>query len=190
VKKIIASIFITLTLWAQNVKISGYVINPDENPVKDAVIEIKGESTHLKTISDIVGFFNFKVKPGIFKISAKHIAYEPFEKEIKVHTDTLLFISLEPRTFKFGEVTVTATRYETNSFDVPNFVEIAKSEDIEKVKTLSFSDILKKLNIGLYPRLWWNASPVENDITSWNWLGTQRFPFKRDANIKLSKWGR
>jgi vitamin B12 transporter len=145
VKKIIASIFITLTLWAQNVKISGYVINSDKNAIKDAVIEIKGESTHLKTISDTIGFFNFKVKPGIFKISAKHIAYKPFEKEIKVHTDTLLFIWLEPRTFKFGEVTVTATRYETNSFDVPNFVEIAKSEDIEKVKTLSFSDILKNL---------------------------------------------
>ncbi len=144
-KKIVASIFISLSVWAQNIKINGYVITHDKKPVKDVVIEIRGENTHLKTISDDAGFFNFKVKPGIFKISAKHIAYEPFEKEIKVYTDTLLFISLELRIFKFGEVTVTATRYETNSFDVSNFVEIVKNEDIEKVKPLSFSDVLKNL---------------------------------------------
>lgn len=140
-------IFILLLLsakiFAQEIILKGYVIDEEKNPIKNALVELTQEDLKVRKISDSIGFFNFKVKSGKVKISVKHLSFKQFDKEFNIHSDTLIFIRLSTRIIKFSEITITATRYQANTSEVSNFVEVIDSETIEKTSPTSFSDILK-----------------------------------------------
>ncbi|CUT04962.1 TonB-dependent receptor, partial [Candidatus Kryptobacter tengchongensis] len=140
-------IFILLLLsakiFAQEIILKGYIVDEGKNPVKNAIVElIQGDLKNSK-ISDSLGFFNFKIKSGKVKISVKHLSFKQFDKELNVYSDTLIFIQLSTWFIKFNEITVTATRYQANTAEISNFVEVINSKTIEKTSPISFSDVLK-----------------------------------------------
>ncbi|CUT04948.1 TonB-dependent receptor plug domain-containing protein [Candidatus Kryptobacter tengchongensis] len=140
-------IFILLLLsakiFAQEIILKGYIVDEGKNPVKNAIVElIQGDLKNSK-ISDSLGFFNFKIKSGKVKISVKHLSFKQFDKELNVHSDTLIFIQLSTWFIKFNEITVTATRYQANTAEISNFIEVINSKTIEKTSPISFSDVLK-----------------------------------------------
>ncbi len=134
---------LALEVSAQNLILKGYIIDDERNRVKNATVELVQGNTAKRTISDTSGYFYFIVKPGNVKITIEHIAYKRFQNEFEISTDTLIFIQLQNRIIKFGEVTVTATRYQANTADLSNFVEIINSKEIKKISPNSFADVLR-----------------------------------------------
>ncbi len=134
---------LVIKISAQDLALKGYVIDGEQNRVKNAIVELVQENTTKRAISDTSGYFYFIVKPGIVKITVEHIAYKRFQKEFEISTDTLILIQLHNRIIKFGEITVTATRYQSNTAELSNFVEIINPEEIEKISPSSFADVLR-----------------------------------------------
>ncbi|MFN3135868.1 MAG: TonB-dependent receptor plug domain-containing protein, partial [Candidatus Kryptonium sp.] len=142
--KIILILFLFLSrIFAQEVTLKGYVVDEEYNPVKNSVIELIQSNSIKTTVSDSLGFFRFKIAPGEVKIISKHLGYNRSETTLKVFSDTSIFIRLSSRVIKFNEVTVTATRYQANTAEISNFVEIVNIETIKKTPSITLTDILK-----------------------------------------------
>ncbi len=87
-----AGIFLSLTTFSQSSKISGTVINPDENlPVKNAVIALltpKDSILYKFTRTDVAGKFVLKdVKPGKYIVMTTHPYFADLLDNVDINND-------------------------------------------------------------------------------------------------------
>ncbi len=165
--------------------VKGYVIDIEGNRVKEAFIELTCGNITARTISDTSGFFTFIVKPGIVKIKVSHIAYKFFEKEFKIFSDTLILIQLHNRVINLDEITITATRYQKNTIEVSNFVEVINEGRIERGASISFGDILKD-GTSLYIRDY-GGNPAQLKTLSLRGTGSEHVVFLLNG-IRISSY--
>lgn len=131
-------------LFGQELTLTGYVFDENKNPVVNANIELTQENYRSGAITDSLGVFMLKVKPGKVKISIKHLSFKELDKSFYVYADTSIFFQLTSRVIKFDEITISATRYQSNISKISNFVEIIDSETFNRTSYTSIADILKK----------------------------------------------
>lgn len=136
-------ILLCVKSFAQEVNLKGLIISDEGESVKIAVVELTQNGVSQIKISDSLGYFNFKIKPGRTRLKIKHLSFNEFVGDFYVYSDTFIVIYLFPKPVNFDEVVVTATRYEANAVEISNFVEIINSKTIDRTHPISFSDVLK-----------------------------------------------
>src|SRR5450631_1124021 len=109
---LIAGIFLSITLFAQSVKISGSVDDPNESkPVKNAVIALltpKDSILYKFTRTDAAGNFTLKdIKPGKYILMTTHPYFADLLDDIEIKNDIELpLISLISKSKLLQEVIV------------------------------------------------------------------------------------
>ena len=157
----ILSLIITNTLSAQQIKISGKVVDKtNASPIEFAnVTLLQTDSTFVKGVnSDINGLFDITNPTGDYMVSVSYMGYET--SYVPVHHPTadsnLGNILLEPSSVALNTVVVTAQ----SVIDKADRKLIFPSESQVKTSTNGF-DLLQKLQL---PRI--NINLVDNLITT------------------------
>ncbi|MDW8109553.1 MAG: TonB-dependent receptor [Candidatus Kryptonium sp.] len=131
-------------LLGQELTLTGYVFDENKNPIVNASIELTQGNFRSGAITDSLGVFRLKVKPGKVKISVKHLSFKELDEILYVYADTSIFLEMTNRVIKFDEITISATRYQSNISKVSNFVEIIDGETFQITSYTSIADILKR----------------------------------------------
>ncbi|MCD8318111.1 MAG: TonB-dependent receptor [Paraprevotella sp.] len=102
--------------WAQNkVKLSGRVIDDEQNPVLFAVVRVEGQAAG--TTTDLQGRYQLEFSTAdTVTISFSMIGYVTKEKKLfKPHGDLRLNVTMQTQSIDMGEVTVKEVRRQMNS---------------------------------------------------------------------------
>lgn len=157
----ILSLIIITTLSAQQIKISGKVVDKtNASPIEYAnVTLLQTDSTFVKGVnSDVNGLFDLTNATGDYLVTISYMGYET--SYVPVHNPTtdsnLGNILLEPSSVALNTVVVTAQ----SVIDKADRKLIFPSESQVKTSTNGF-DLLQKLQL---PRI--NINPVDNVITT------------------------
>ena len=150
--------FISVQVYAQNIKISGTVISGSDNyPIIGANILIKG--TTIGTITDVDGNFSFEAPKGSTLI-VSYIGYQ--SQEMQVSGNAPLKIILSEDTEKLDEVVVIGYGSQKKSDMTGGIVAVGN----EKLQMVSTNNLMDKL-AGQVPGLnitMEKASPSEDQV--------------------------
>jgi Carboxypeptidase regulatory-like domain len=149
VKKLItlaAVIFLSLSLFAQSLKISGLVIDPNEsNPVKNAVIALltpKDSIVYKFTRTDAAGKFILKdIKPGNYILMTTHPFFADLLDNIEIKNDTALpQLNLISKTKLLQEVII-----KSGSFSIKGDTSVYTADSFKVGANANVEELLKKL---------------------------------------------
>lgn len=150
--------FISVQVYAQNIKISGTVISGSDNyPIIGANILVKG--TTIGTITDVDGNFSFEAPKGSTLI-VSYIGYQ--SQEMQVSGNAPLKIILSEDTEKLDEVVVIGYGSQKKSDMTGGIVAVGN----EKLQMVSTNNLMDKL-AGQVPGLnitMEKASPSEDQV--------------------------
>lgn len=150
--------FISVQVYAQNIKISGTVISGSDNyPIIGANILVKG--TTIGTITDVDGNFSFEAPKGSTLI-VSYIGYQ--SQEMQVSGNAPLKIILSEDTEKLDEVVVIGYGSQKKSDMTGGIVAVGN----EKLQMVSTNNLIDKL-AGQVPGLnitMEKASPSEDQV--------------------------
>ena len=150
--------FISVQVYAQNIKISGTVISGSDNyPIIGANILVKG--TTIGTITDVDGNFSFEAPKGSTLI-VSYIGYK--SQELQVSGNAPLKIILSEDTEKLDEVVVIGYGSQKKSDMTGGIVAVGN----EKLQMVSTNNLMDKL-AGQVPGLnitMEKASPSEDQV--------------------------
>ncbi len=109
-KKLMLLLFFAgVKLWAQEVTVSGTIIDQiDQTPIAGAVVQIKENQD--QTITDIRGHFQFKVLPRKYTLNVMAQGYQSRNEVIIAQRDTFIKIALQPKTEHLEEVIISAVK--------------------------------------------------------------------------------
>jgi hypothetical protein len=109
---IIAIIFATSNIHAQNHKLQGSLINEKSEPVEGAIVLLHSSDTLFGTLlSDTKGHFEISITKGDYKIVITEPSYETMEENLTITGDKKLAYTLRKmKEISLGEVEVTADR--------------------------------------------------------------------------------
>ena len=94
-------------LWGQTIKISGNLINKDENrAVSSGAVTLNPEN--ISTISDQEGNFFFITKPGLKEITTSVMGYKTAYITLNAQKDTTISIYLHVLSYELREVIITS----------------------------------------------------------------------------------
>lgn len=150
--------FISVQVYAQNIKISGTVISGSDNyPIIGANILVKGST--IGTITDVDGNFSFEAPKGSTLI-VSYIGYQ--SQEMQVSSNAPLKIILSEDTEKLDEVVVIGYGSQKKSDMTGGIVAVGN----EKLQMVSTNNLMDKL-AGQVPGLnitMEKASPSEDQV--------------------------
>lgn len=99
-------------LFAQNLTLSGKIINSDYKPLRNANVLL--ENLNRGTTTDNSGFFSFNNLPnGNVKIIVSYVGYETYNAEIVFASDKFIEIKLRSKNILLHETLITAKHGET-----------------------------------------------------------------------------
>ncbi|MCB0838877.1 MAG: carboxypeptidase-like regulatory domain-containing protein, partial [Bacteroidetes bacterium] len=110
-KNLIFTLFLTTVVslvQAQSAFVGGVILDQNDSPVQGAKIELTGENTY-GAITNAQGRFRIaNVKPGAYSMLISSVGYDSLSQNIEVAAPFTRLdpISLEPKSFKLGEVTI------------------------------------------------------------------------------------
>ncbi|RZM25386.1 MAG: carboxypeptidase-like regulatory domain-containing protein, partial [Pedobacter sp.] len=94
----------SLSLSAQQVKLSGTIKDTSGDPVSFATIYIKGTTTG--TSANVDGAFTLKVNPGAVTLTFRAIGYKPTEKTVDLAGAEVLNVVMTPEAYTLTGVTI------------------------------------------------------------------------------------
>ena len=127
-----------------DIQIEGTVYdNFTARPVKEASVFFEG--TKFGTSTDEYGKFNIDLVPaGFYTLVVRHIAYRSVRKQIQIHADRMVEISLNliPTILNSEEVIVTATGNIQSIDNAASSIEVISSSEIDRKNKGSMADII------------------------------------------------
>src|SRR2546430_3142340 len=160
----------SLTVWAQERKIAGTVLDPDRAAVpRTAVRLLKPDGAEVeRTLTDSLGHFEFK--QPCFVECRTEVRVAGFQTQTQPAGQKIIVLGLAPVQEK---VVVTATRTETPTEQVGASVTVISGEQIEQQQQLLAGDVLRQV-------------PGLTVIRSGG-LGTTTSVFSRGGNFDYNK---
>jgi len=135
------SIFFYLNCCSQN--ISGYIYDPEGNPLEFASVVI--DSSSLGAATNSKGFYEFKnVGPGRHVISVSYLGYASQNKTVKVQGEknTICNFNLARTSIISDPIIVRANRDEAGLVAVPARITMLPAKKIEQSAGTNISDVL------------------------------------------------
>jgi len=128
-------LLLSLSILAQDIVLSGKILDEKDNPVQFAnIFIVKDSSVLLNGFSNSDGSFEFKIDKGIYVLKVSYIGYQNLTKEIDVKKDTILKpFNLEISSNELDKVLISEYRNEMRSGIDKKIVNI--SEDMRRSNT-------------------------------------------------------
>ncbi|QLE00839.1 TonB-dependent receptor [Galbibacter sp. BG1] len=128
--------------FAQSTKISGSVIDQQNQPIPSASIQVVGTSTG--TVSDFNGNFELEVSKSLpFSITISSIGFS--SQTIEINSTEDVTIQLEEQTTNLGEIVISASRTPERIFESPVTVERFGLKEIKNTASVDFYGGLENL---------------------------------------------
>lgn len=129
-------------LFAQDLKIKGKIIDQSEKvPVENVHISIS--KTYITTSNSSGDFFFDKLRAGKYSLKISHINYKAEELTLNVFSDTSIVIYLKSKSFLIKEITVTSSKYQQNSDDLPYSGSFVSKNKINEVPATTVPELLQ-----------------------------------------------
>jgi outer membrane receptor for ferrienterochelin and colicins len=143
------SLLLSVTLYSQETRISGFVSLIDSSSVSGATIVIKG--TTSGTVSDRNGFYQLsKIKPGTYTLRVSLLGYETQEKAIAIQKgENYTNFLLTESNINLNEVVVTGTRSEKTLKNVPVITQVISARRMLDLGITNVADALQNVVSGL-----------------------------------------
>ncbi|TAL78784.1 MAG: TonB-dependent receptor [Bacteroidetes bacterium] len=135
-------LFLSATIFSQEVSISGHVTGTDSSSVTGATIVIKGST--LGTVTDKKGFYKIKnIKPGTYTIRVSYLGFETMERSVAiVKGDNNADFSIRESNIDLNEVVVTGTKSEKALKNVPVITQVISAR---KMLDLGINNVTEAL---------------------------------------------
>ncbi|MBI9066226.1 MAG: carboxypeptidase-like regulatory domain-containing protein [Salinivirgaceae bacterium] len=105
---VLAMLFISMAICnyscAQQINLSGYVINHNKTPIADVNIKVLGTNKGTKT--NIQGYFSLKDVVNPSTILFSHLSYENYYGKLVSDKDSQYHVVLRPKTYMLGEISI------------------------------------------------------------------------------------
>jgi len=129
-------------LFAQNLTIKGKIIDQSEKvPVENVHISIS--KTHITTSNSSGDFFFDELRAGKYSLKISHINYKSEELTLNVYSDTSIVIYLKYKSYLIKEITVTSSKYQQNSDDLPYSASFVSKDKINEVPATTVPELLQ-----------------------------------------------
>lgn len=140
-----------MSLFAENGRVTGRIVDADGQPVPGANVIVKGTSTG--TITDANGFYNLpSLESGSYTIEIRYIGYETIAQEVNVteNKTTQTNFVLEPGLSIEGIVVNGRLQGQSKALNTQknakNIQNIISAEQIERFPDANIGDALKRLS--------------------------------------------
>jgi vitamin B12 transporter len=139
---ILLCVFLSLTVWAQERKIAGTVLDPDHAAIPRATVRLlKPAGAEVeRTLTDSLGHFEFKQPCSVDCRIEVRIA--GFQTQTQPADQRVIVLGLAP---VHEKVVVTATRTETPTEQIGASVTVITGEQIEQQQQLLAADVLRQV---------------------------------------------
>jgi outer membrane receptor protein involved in Fe transport len=146
IKKIIPILclfFTSFSLWAQEVEISGMVIDSSNNePVIGALVKFNNEK---KVVTDIDGKFSFRVTLAQGEIIVESAGFTSYIQKITSSTILPLTILLSTRANQLETVVISAGKYDQKLEEVTVSMTVIKPNLLENKNTVNCETVMEQV---------------------------------------------
>ncbi|MGM0648884.1 MAG: TonB-dependent receptor [Bacteroidota bacterium] len=145
----LAVLMLTPALFGQTGKISGKVIDANDEPLYGVNVTIEKQDDDFTTggITDSEGKFSFELNPGMYLVEFQYVGYAKTDEtvEIKPGETKNVQIILHQKKEIIEDVVVSSSKYEQKLSDVVTSMEVIKPKMIENTNTNNMQDAISKV---------------------------------------------